>query len=69
MSAESCVYDFLLWRIFVCYVLHTLFQDVLEDLSIPGRRFSLYLGHDTGPANSLTDTLQLKCKHASCVSV
>ncbi|EER06801.1 conserved hypothetical protein [Perkinsus marinus ATCC 50983] len=37
-----------------------LIKDVLEDLSIPGRRFSLYLGHDTGPANSLTDTLQLK---------
>ncbi|KAF4701624.1 hypothetical protein FOZ63_003806, partial [Perkinsus olseni] len=39
-----------------------LIGDILDDLSIPGRRFSLYLGHDTGPANSLTDTLKLTCR-------
>ncbi|KAF4686658.1 hypothetical protein FOZ60_004990 [Perkinsus olseni] len=36
-----------------------LIRDVLDDLSIPERRLSVYLGHDTGPANSLADTLQL----------
>ncbi|EER13669.1 hypothetical protein Pmar_PMAR023883 [Perkinsus marinus ATCC 50983] len=34
-------------------------QDLLEDLSVTRRRLSVYLGHDTGPANAITDTLQL----------
>ncbi|KAF4677526.1 hypothetical protein FOL47_000914 [Perkinsus chesapeaki] len=34
-------------------------DDFLDDLRVPGRRFSLYMGHDTGPANSIMDSLDL----------
>lgn len=39
-----------------------MFQDLLEDLGVHDRRLSVYLGHDTGPAHSIIDALELTCR-------